>query len=272
MEPSPTSPPSEEPDPSSTGTAPESVADSAGTAPTAASSAAEPAPVARRLGPLPLDRRTAWVAGVAACLLLALAWAGTGYRYEPFVNTPPGLAGNVPSDDRALKQLAGRLRSRERSLTMRLDATAPRGIFIVIDQTHNRLYLKKGNETLLEAVCSAGSGMVLKESSGKKREWVFDTPRGRFEVLSKAANPVWRKPDWAFVEEGEPIPKNPADRLDRGSLGEYALYFGNGYMIHGTLYERLLGRAVSHGCIRVGRDDLRKVWASAGIGTPIYIY
>ena len=29
-------------------------------------------------------------------------------------------------------------------------------------------------------------------------------------------------------------------------------------MIHGTLYERLLGRAVSHGCIRVGRDDLRQ--------------
>jgi L,D-transpeptidase YbiS len=229
-------------------------------------------PAVRWLGRLPLDRRTAQIAGAAACVLLGLAWAGTGYRYEPFVNTPPTLAGNAPQDDRGLKQLAARLRSRERTLTTRLDAAGPRGTFIVIDQTHNRLYLKRGNETLLEAVCSAGSGMVLKESSGKKREWVFDTPRGRFEVLSKAANPVWRKPDWAFVEEGEPIPKNPADRLDYGSLGEYALYFGNGYMIHGTLYERLLGRAVSHGCIRVGRDDLRKVWASAGIGTPIYIY
>jgi lipoprotein-anchoring transpeptidase ErfK/SrfK len=29
---------------------------------------------------------------------------------------------------------------------------------------------------------------------------------------------------------------------------------------------------VSHGCIRVGRDDLRKVWASARIGTRIFIY
>ena len=105
--------------------------------------------------------------------------------------------------------------------------------------------------------------MVLNEATGKKRQWVFDTPRGSFEVLSRAENPVWRKPDWAFVEDGEPIPTNPADRLDYGSLGEYALYFGNGYMIHGTLYERLLGRAVSHGCIRVGRDDLRKVWAAA---------
>jgi L,D-transpeptidase YbiS len=114
--------------------------------------------------------------------------------------------------------------------------------------------------------------MVLKEGSGKKRQWVFETPRGSFEVLSRSQNPVWAKPDWAFVEEGQPIPKNPSDRLEYGSLGEYALNFGNGYMIHGTLYERLLGRAVSHGCIRVGRDDLRKIWTSALIGTHIYIY
>ena len=101
---------------------------------------------------------------------------------------------------------------------------------------------------------------------------VFDSPRGRFEVLSLLRNPVWAKPDWAFVEDGQPIPTNPADRLETGSLGEYALYFGNGFMIHGTLYERLLGRAVSHGCIRVGRDDLRKVWANARLGMHIYIY
>ena len=272
MEPSPTSLPSEEPAPSSTGDVPEPVAGSVGADATAGGPAAGPAPPARGRGPLALDRRTAWVAGAATCVLLAFAWTGTGYRYGPFPDTPPTLTGAAPPGDRGLRQLAGQLRSRERTLTTRLEAAAPRGVFIVIDQTHNRLYLKKGNETLLEAVCSAGSGMVLKEASGRKREWVFDTPRGRFEVLSKAQNPVWRKPDWAFVEEGAPIPKNPVDRLDYGSLGEYALYFGNGYMIHGTLYERLLGRAVSHGCIRVGRDDLRKVWASAGIGTPIYIY
>jgi L,D-transpeptidase YbiS len=113
---------------------------------------------------------------------------------------------------------------------------------------------------------------VLKETGGKNRQWVFDTPRGRFEVLTLLRNPVWAKPDWAFVEDGQPIPRNPADRLESGTLGEYALYFGNGFMIHGTLYERLLGRAVSHGCIRVGRDDLRKVWANARIGMHIYIY
>jgi lipoprotein-anchoring transpeptidase ErfK/SrfK len=226
----------------------------------------------RRVGPLTITRRAAGVAAVAVALLTAVAWAGTGYRYQPYVDEPVRLSGSAPTSDRELKQLVSRLDRRSRELTARLKAAAPRGVYIVIDQTQNRLYLKKDEETLLDATCSAGSGMVLKESVGKKREWVFDTPRGRFEVLSMLRDPVWAKPDWAFVEEGQPIPTNPADRIESGSLGEYALHFGNGYLIHGTLYERLLGRAVSHGCIRVGRNDLRKVWANARIGTHIYIY
>jgi L,D-transpeptidase YbiS len=240
---------------------------SAGVTPPAAA-----APPPRGPAPAWRDRRVVWAAAAAASLLCAVGVAGTGYRYEPFAPGVPAPTGTVPADERGLKQLTAKLKARERDLRLRLKASAPRGVYIVIDQTHNRLYLKKDDETLLEAVCSAGSGMVLRESGGKKREWVFDTPRGRFEVLSRTANPVWKKPDWAFVEEGEAIPKNPAERLDYGSLGEYALYFGNGFMIHGTLYERLLGRAVSHGCIRVGRDDLRQVWANTRIGTRIYIY
>ena len=219
-----------------------------------------------------LNRRTAAVT-VFALLLIGVPLAGTGYRYEPYTEQPLVVSGEeVPSEARPLQQYTARLRSRQRALTARLDALAPKGVYIVIDQTQNRLYLKRANETFLEAVVSTGSGMVLRESAGKKREWVFDSPRGRFEVRTMLRNPVWRKPDWAFVEESQPIPRNPADRLDYGTLGEYALYFGDGFMIHGTLYERLLGRAVSHGCVRVGRDDLRKVWANARVGMYIYIY
>jgi L,D-transpeptidase YbiS len=213
-------------------------------------------------------------AAVCAVLLLAAAVlvAGTGYRYEPYDEQPLAIAGDIPADARPLQQFTAKLRTRQRALGARLDGLMPKGVYIVIDQTQNRLFLKRGNDTLLQAICSAGSGMVLRESGGKQRQWVFDSPRGRFEVRTMLKDPVWKKPDWAFVEEGEPIPRNPADRLDYGTLGEYALYFGDGFMIHGTLYERLLGRAVSHGCIRVGRDDLRKVWANARIGTQIFIY
>ncbi len=220
-----------------------------------------------------MGRLRVWhIAAAVIALLVIIAWAGTGYDYAPYAGSPATLSGRVPAGDRGLRQLASRLRRGQRDLSARLRAAAPRGVYIVIDQTQNRLYLKRDDDTLLEAVCSAGSGMVLRETGGKQREWVFDSPRGRFEVLSMARNPVWTKPDWAFVEDAEPIPKNPADRVEYGSLGEYALNFGNGYMIHGTLYERLLGRAVSHGCIRVGRDDLRKIWANVRLGTRVYIY
>jgi L,D-transpeptidase YbiS len=264
MEPSQSSPPG-------IGQAPPAVGPEPGKPPVSRPAAPAAVPP-RRLGPIPLDRRAAGVAAACLVLLASVVFAGTGYHYEPFVDAHAAPSDRVPSDDRGLQQLTSRLRARERDLTGRLRAAAPRGVYIVIDQTQNRLYLKRDDETLLEAVCSAGSGMVLRESGGKKRQWVFDSPRGRFEVRSMSRNPVWRKPDWAFVEESEPIPRNPAERLDYGSLGEYALYFGDGFMIHGTLYERLLGRAVSHGCIRVGREDLRKVWANAKLGTQIYIY
>ena len=204
----------------------------------------------------------------AALALAALALAGTGWDFEPV--TPAAAAAAVPAAKPASREAARFAAERER-LQAALRRRVPRGPWIVIDQTHNRLRLMRGDQTLIEAPCSAGSGMVLKEGA-KGRVWVFDTPRGRFEVLSKTENPVWKKPDWAFVEEGEPIPKDPGERLEYGSLGEYALYFGNGYMIHGTLYERLLGRPVSHGCIRLGREPLRLVYRTAPLGTPVYIY
>lgn len=91
-------------------------------------------------------------------------------------------------------------------------------------------------------------------------------------MQSKLTNPTWIKPDWAFIEEGLGIPQNVADRAEQGVLGNYALGFGKGYFIHGTLYTRLLGKNVTHGCIRLNDSDLKGVYALARVGTPIMIF
>jgi L,D-transpeptidase YbiS len=148
----------------------------------------------------------------------------------------------------------------------------PKGLYIVIDTAENRLFLKNGDQVVRTAVVSCGSGVVLEEPGGKKRSWVFDTPRGEFTVKSKITNPYWVKPDWAFVEEGEAIPKGVEDRIEAGTLGDYALGFGQGYFIHGTLYTRLLGRNVTHGCVRVGDEDLKYLFKAVPMGAKIYIY
>jgi L,D-transpeptidase ErfK/SrfK len=157
-------------------------------------------------------------------------------------------------------------------LEKRMSALLPKGLYIVIDTAENRLYLKNGKDVVRTAVVSCGSGVVLEEAGGKKRSWVFDTPRGEFSVKSKITNPYWVKPDWAFIEEGEAIPKGLEDRIEAGTLGDYALGFGEGYFIHGTLYTRLLGRNVTHGCVRVGDEDLKAIFRAVPMGAKIYIY
>ena len=163
------------------------------------------------------------------------------------------------------------LKARNSALRQRLKGLTPNEIYIVIDTGRNRLYLKRGQGKIREAVISAGSGSILKDPAGK-RQWIFDTPRGEYHVQTKYLAPEWTRPDWAFIEEGEAIPKDPRKRVEEGVLGEYALGFGNGYFIHGTLYTRLLGRNVTHGCIRVGDRDLKTVYSAAGVGTRIYIF
>ncbi len=189
--------------------------------------------------------------------MLGLAVWGSGYKYTPM--RVGGAPVNPPLDGEQKRQIA------------RLQRYVPRDPFIVVDAAHNRLYLRAGDAVKLDAVCSSGSGMILKDI-GDERHWVFDTPRGHFRILNITRNPVWKKPDWAFVEEGKPIPRDPNERFEAGVLGEYGMYFGDGFLIHGTLYERLLGRSVTHGCIRLGREDLRALYASARVGTAVYIY
>jgi len=150
----------------------------------------------------------------------------------------------------------------------RLRMTRP---YIVIDRYANRLFLRTDDSVVLAADCSTGSGAQLTDAA-TGRHWTFDTPAGVFQVSSKLEGPWWRKPDWAFIEEGEKVPLTDEERMDPSMMGEYAIGFGDGYFIHGTLYERLLGVSVTHGCVRLGAEDLRKLYAHAQMGTYIFVY
>jgi lipoprotein-anchoring transpeptidase ErfK/SrfK len=208
------------------------------------------------------------IAVLALAYLEALVVVGVSYYHGLRQVSAWPLRDQAPTvTDKDIPRLQKSIQGLER----RISLLRPRGVYIVIDTGENRLYVKKGGEIIRQAVVSCGSGDVLEDPSGK-RKWVFDTPRGEFAVKSKIKNPYWVKPDWAFIEEGEPIPRNQEDRVEAGSLGDYALGFGDGYFIHGTLYTRLLGRNVTHGCVRVGDDDLKEIFKIVALGTKIYIY
>lgn len=186
-------------------------------------------------------------------------------RLQPsVVSVPPAIA----VDPAVLRGL----QNRYNGLKKQLSNFVPHQPYILVDTARNHLYVKRSQEIVLDAIASTGSGVVLDKPGEGNTQWVFDTPRGEFSVQSKLTHPAWVKPDWAFIEEGLMVPKNPAERVEQGVLGDYALGFGKGYFIHGTLYTRLLGKNVTHGCIRLNDDDLKSVYQLARVGTPIMIF
>lgn len=199
--------------------------------------------------------------------LLAGRWADT----RPTASVVAGATPVNDGDPSASSRLRA-LRARRQALQRQLAREAPSEIYLVVDTARNRVFVRRGGQVLLEAVASTGSGTMLDNPGRPGTQWVFDTPRGEFTIQSKLVNPVWVKPDWAFLEEGQAVPVDPMERLEPGTLGDYAMGFGRGYFIHGTLYTRLLGQNVTHGCIRLNDEDLRAVFKLTDIGTPVLIF
>jgi hypothetical protein len=143
--------------------------------------------------------------------------------------------------------------------------------YIVINTTYNRFFLYQNKKLIRDGRCSSGSYTLLQTEGSKK--WIFKTPKGKYWVQGKTTKPVWKRPDWSFVEEGSPIPgKDDPSRWEYGVLGDYALSIGDGYLIHGTIYKRFLGMPVTHGCVRLNDEDLEAVYKTLNIGSKVYIF
>ena len=99
----------------------------------------------------------------------------------------------------------------------------------------------------------------------------LETPVGRFQVEEMVENP-----DYLQVADGVPlrvikrIPPGPTN-----PLGERWIGFAHGGRwtvgIHGTPHPELLGRAVSHGCVRMRNADVIRVYEHVGIGTTVIV-
>jgi hypothetical protein len=141
--------------------------------------------------------------------------------------------------------------------------------YVVVDVDRNELRFMDGDRVLWSAPVGTGTGFRLRRDSSS---WDFVTPSGVMYVQFKELNPTWEIPDWYFIENHLPIPPASSPlRKEPGGLGAAAVYLGDEIAIHGTDKPQLLGKRVSHGCIRLSNTNALRLFHDVQVGTPVLI-
>jgi lipoprotein-anchoring transpeptidase ErfK/SrfK len=86
------------------------------------------------------------------------------------------------------------------------------------------------------------------------------SPSGEFQIINRLANPTYYHPHTV-------IPAGPDNPLGTRWIG----LDRKGYGIHGTNAPRTIGKAASHGCIRMAKRDLEQFFAMVRVGDRVVI-
>jgi lipoprotein-anchoring transpeptidase ErfK/SrfK len=89
---------------------------------------------------------------------------------------------------------------------------------------------------------------------------VSSSPTGEFQIVNRVSNPAYYRP-------GTIIPSGKDNPLGTRWVG----LNHKGYGIHGTNAPRSVGRAASHGCIRLRNRDMEKLFTMLRVGDVVEI-
>ena len=135
---------------------------------------------------------------------------------------------------------------------------------IVINLAAMRLfYFKQDGKLLAVSTYPVGVGTTERP-----------TPMGRMYVSRKKYRPTWHVP--ASIAEdhrkkGDPLPAKVPPGPEN-PLGEYALYLSkSGYLVHGTNKPASIGLRATNGCIRLYPEDIKRLFESTPVKTPVKI-
>ena len=103
-------------------------------------------------------------------------------------------------------------------------------------------------------------GRVLKVFPVAVGAEVSPSPDGEFQIINRLTNPT-------YYHKGTVIGPGPANPLGSRWMGLSL----KGYGIHGTNAPRSIGKAASHGCIRMAKRDLEQVFDMVRVGDTVSI-
>lgn len=93
----------------------------------------------------------------------------------------------------------------------------------------------------------------------------WETPSGKFSILSMQRHPVWQNPI-----SGEVVAASAENPLGSRWIG---FWTDGTHQIgfHGTNQDDLIGQAVSHGCIRMRDAEIQALFTQVAVGTPVVV-
>jgi lipoprotein-anchoring transpeptidase ErfK/SrfK len=84
------------------------------------------------------------------------------------------------------------------------------------------------------------------------------TPQGKFAIINRVPNPTYYAPSGSVAPGGH----NPLGSRWMGLSAK-------GYGIHGTNVPSSIGKAASHGCVRMRKQDLEELFEMVTVGTTV---
>lgn len=98
-----------------------------------------------------------------------------------------------------------------------------------------------------------------------KRSW--KTPRGKFEIANKTLDPTWRVPPGMARKlniKKSSVPPGPSNPLGKYWIGLSLPHIG----IHSTNQPQSIGKAKSHGCMRMKPGEAKTLFNHINVGAP----
>lgn len=86
------------------------------------------------------------------------------------------------------------------------------------------------------------------------------SPEGTFTIERRVANPT-------YTHNGKVVPPGPGNPVGSRWMGLSI----HGYGIHGTNEPRSIGKAASHGCIRMAKADLEELYQQLHVGDTVVL-
>lgn len=190
--------------------------------------------------------------GYSATLAIALAFSSSPIASAQTSTVNPSQV-NTVNQKNSTPATNSQLQQNSSSNVTNPAANPVQNVKLVLKLKERRVYLYENDKLAVKYPVAIG-----------KPGW--ETPTGNFKVIQMIKDPAWAHP----FKKGVVLPPGPNNPLGRRWIAFWT-DGTNAIGFHGTPNESVMGRAVSHGCVRMRNKDAIALYDRVGLGTSVVV-